>query len=63
MDEILNKKPNKSMAYVGGSAFSHKGGLHVSAVKKIQKRMNILTLKMSETIEILLFLIKPGDQT
>ena len=25
------------MAYVGGSAFSHKGGLHVSAVKKDPK--------------------------
>ena len=37
LDEILNKKPNKSMAYVGGSAFSHKGGLHVSAVKKDPK--------------------------
>ena len=37
LDEILNKKPNKSMAYVGASAFSHKGGLHVSAVKKDPK--------------------------
>ncbi len=34
LDEVLNKKPNKNMAYVGASAFSHKGGLHVSAVKK-----------------------------
>ena len=34
LDEILNKKSNKSMAYVGSSAFSHKGGLHASAVKK-----------------------------
>ena len=37
LDEILNRKPNKSMAYVGASAFSHKGGLHVSAVKKDPK--------------------------
>ena len=37
LDEILNKKPNRSMAYVGASAFSHKGGLHVSAVKKDPK--------------------------
>ena len=37
LDEILNRKPNKSMAYVGASAFSHKGGLHVSAVKKNPK--------------------------
>ena len=51
------------MAYVGGSAFSHKGGYMFLQLKKIQKRMSILILKMSETIEILLFLIKPGDQT
>ena len=25
LDEILNKTPNKNMAYVGSSAFSHKG--------------------------------------
>ena len=37
LDEILNKKPNRSMAYVGSSAFSHKGGLHASAVQKDPK--------------------------
>ena len=37
LDEILNRKPNKSLPYVGASAFSHKGGLHVSAVKKDPK--------------------------
>ncbi len=37
LDELLNKKPNKSMAYVGASAFAHKGGLHASAVKKDPK--------------------------
>ena len=37
LDEVLNKKPNKNMAYVGASAFSHKGGLHVSAVQKDPK--------------------------
>jgi len=37
LDEILNRKSNKNMAYVGASAFSHKGGLHVSAVKKDPK--------------------------
>ncbi|MDC0902918.1 citramalate synthase [Pelagibacteraceae bacterium] len=37
LDEILNRKPNRNMAYVGASAFSHKGGLHVSAVKKDPK--------------------------
>ena len=34
LDELLNRKPNKNLPYVGSSAFSHKGGLHVSAVKK-----------------------------
>jgi len=37
LDEILNRKHNKSSAYVGASAFSHKGGLHVSAVQKDPK--------------------------
>ena len=37
LDEILNRKPNKSLPYVGASAFSHKGGLHVSAVQKNPK--------------------------
>ena len=36
LDEILNRKPNRNMVYVT-SAFSHKGGLHVSAVKKDPK--------------------------
>ena len=34
LDEILNRKPNKNMAYVGASAFSHKGGLHVCCKKR-----------------------------
>ena len=37
LDEILNRKSNKHMVYVGASAFSHKGGLHVSAVQKDPK--------------------------
>ena len=37
LDEILNKKSNRSSAYVGSSAFSHKGGLHASAVQKDPK--------------------------
>jgi 2-isopropylmalate synthase len=37
LDDILNRKSNKSLAYVGVSAFSHKGGLHVSAVQKDPK--------------------------
>jgi len=37
LDEILNKKPNKHLPYVGAAAFSHKGGMHVSAVQKDPK--------------------------
>ncbi|MGE5476436.1 MAG: citramalate synthase [Bacteroidales bacterium] len=34
LDEVLDRKPNRSQPYVGASAFAHKGGLHVSAVAK-----------------------------
>ena len=37
LDEILNRKSNRHSAYVGASAFVHKGGLHVSAVSKDPK--------------------------
>ncbi len=32
--ELANVEPNKRQAYVGVSAFAHKGGLHVAAVQK-----------------------------
>jgi 2-isopropylmalate synthase len=34
LDERLNRAPNRHAAYVGESAFAHKGGLHVSAIEK-----------------------------
>ena len=34
LDERLNRAPNRHAAYVGASAFAHKGGLHVSAMNK-----------------------------
>ncbi len=34
LDEILNRAPNRHQPYVGAAAFTHKGGLHVSAVEK-----------------------------
>ncbi|MBL4741124.1 MAG: citramalate synthase [Sneathiella sp.] len=37
LDELLNRAPNRHQPYVGASAFSHKGGLHVSAVQKDPK--------------------------
>ncbi len=34
LDERLNRSPLRNAAYVGESAFAHKGGLHVSAMEK-----------------------------
>ncbi len=34
IDDRLNRAPNPHAAYVGASAFAHKGGLHVSAMSK-----------------------------
>jgi 2-isopropylmalate synthase len=34
LDERLNRAPDRHAAYVGESAFAHKGGLHVSAVER-----------------------------
>jgi 2-isopropylmalate synthase len=33
-DEVLNRQPDRHAAYVGESAFAHKGGIHASAVSK-----------------------------
>ena len=62
LDEILNRKPNKNMPYVGASAFSHKGGLHVSAVKKDPKTYEHIDPVLLGNHEILLFLINQEDQ-
>src|SRR6202012_5250195 len=35
LDESPNRAPNRHAAYVGPSAFAHKGGLHSSAVLKV----------------------------
>ncbi|MFZ9632749.1 MAG: citramalate synthase, partial [Alphaproteobacteria bacterium] len=34
LDDRLNRPPSRGAAYVGASAFAHKGGVHVSAVEK-----------------------------
>lgn len=34
VDELANLQPNRFQAYVGESAFAHKGGIHVSAVER-----------------------------
>ncbi|MFN8928788.1 MAG: citramalate synthase [Alphaproteobacteria bacterium] len=37
IDDRLNRTPNRHAAYVGASAFAHKGGFHVSAMSKDEK--------------------------
>lgn len=37
VDELANRKPFGNQAYVGDSAFAHKGGVHVSAILKNRK--------------------------
>jgi len=34
VDELANREPDKRQAFVGLSAFAHKGGLHVAAVQR-----------------------------
>ncbi|MEW5958833.1 MAG: citramalate synthase, partial [Chloroflexota bacterium] len=36
VDELANLAPNHRQAYVGYSAFAHKGGIHVAAVRKVE---------------------------
>jgi 2-isopropylmalate synthase len=36
VDELANRVPDKRQAYVGLSAFAHKGGLHVAAVQRLR---------------------------
>ena len=57
LDEILNRKSNRNSAYVGSSAFAHKGGLHVSAVTKDPKTYEHINPNLVEILEILLSLI------
>jgi 2-isopropylmalate synthase len=37
VDEVSNKTPRNNAAYIGRSAFAHKGGLHVDAIRKHPK--------------------------
>jgi 2-isopropylmalate synthase len=37
VDELANIMPNPRQAYVGHSAFAHKGGIHVAAVLKVEE--------------------------
>ena len=73
--ERLNLLPNKYQPYVGASAFTHKGGLHVSAIAKspvsyehinpeeIGNRRRILVSQQSGKSNILSFLKTMGIET
>jgi 2-isopropylmalate synthase len=37
VSELSNQKPSSSLPFVGNNAFAHKGGIHVSAVRKQTK--------------------------
>lgn len=41
--ELANVPPNKRQAYVGESAFAHKGGMHVSAVQRATQTYEHIT--------------------
>lgn len=41
IDERANMQPNVRAAYVSDTAFAHKGGIHVSAVNKTPRPMNM----------------------
>ena len=43
ISDILNLNPNDHQAFVGFSAFTHKGGLHASAIKKDTKTYEHVT--------------------
>jgi 2-isopropylmalate synthase len=38
--EVANLTPNEHMAYVGRSAFAHKGGVHVHAIRRVERSYN-----------------------
>ena len=37
VDELANQTPNIRQPYVGTSAFAHKGGIHVAAIRKVEE--------------------------
>jgi 2-isopropylmalate synthase len=38
--EVANLSPNEHMAFVGRSAFAHKGGVHVHAIRRVERSYN-----------------------
>ena len=37
VDEVANLVPNRHQPWIGGTAFAHKGGMHVNAVQKVSR--------------------------
>ncbi len=40
VSEVANLTPNEHLAYVGRSAFAHKGGVHVHAIRRVERSYN-----------------------
>ena len=51
MSELANLPPWTHQPFVGESAFAHKAGVHVSAVQKDSKPMNIFRRRWWATNE------------
>ncbi len=71
VDEILNVTPRSNAPYVGKSAFTHKGGMHISAVRKVSRAYehiepetvgNLRKLVLSDQAGVAAVLHKAGDR-
>lgn len=72
VDEIANVRPNRKAPFVGDSAFAHKAGMHVDAVRKVERsfehippeavgnRRRILVSELSGTANVLLKAVEMG---
>ncbi len=63
VDERLNRAPNQHAAYVGASAFAHKGGLHVSAMNKDSKSYEHIDPVLVGNQRLILVSDKAGKST
>lgn len=60
VDDRLNRAPNPHAAYVGASAFAHKGGLHVAAMSKDSKSYEHIDPKTVGNTRLILVSDKAG---
>ena len=56
----MNLSPNTRAAFVGKSAFAHKGGIHVSAVLKDSRMYEHISPKLLEINSVFWFPIYQG---